>query len=79
MWKQSVAFEADYARVLNNVGVALKQLGRGEEALAAAQDERVWLFKDMRSDYAAEKLDETRQRISDFARSARQHNFIFQT
>ena len=42
-----------------------------------AMCERVWLFKDMRGDYAAEKLDETRQRISDFARSARQHNFIF--
>jgi hypothetical protein len=42
-----------------------------------AMSERVWLFKDMHDDYAAEKLDETKQRISDFARGARQHNFIF--
>jgi hypothetical protein len=39
--------------------------------------ERTWLFRDMRGEYAAEKLDETRQRISDFARSARQHGFDF--
>jgi hypothetical protein len=38
---------------------------------------RVWLFTDMRGDYAAEKLDETKQRIADFARSARQHGFTF--
>lgn len=38
---------------------------------------RVWLFKDMHVDYAAEKLDETKQRIADFARSARQHGFSF--
>ena len=39
--------------------------------------EQTWLFKDMHGEYAAEKLDETRQRISDFARSARQHGFDF--
>lgn len=38
---------------------------------------RVWLFTDMRGAYAAEKLDETKQRIADFARSARQQNFSF--
>ena len=38
---------------------------------------RVWLFTDMHSDYAAGKLDETKQRIADFARSARQHSFSF--
>lgn len=38
---------------------------------------RVWLFTDMHGDYAAEKLDETRQRIADFARGARQHSFSF--
>lgn len=43
----------------------------------AAMCERVWLFKDMHGDAAAGKLDETRQRISDFARGARQHNFTF--
>lgn len=42
-----------------------------------AMCERIWLFKDMRDGYAAEKLDETKKRISDFARSARQHNFSF--
>jgi len=42
-----------------------------------AMCERVWLFKDIHGDYAAEKLAETRQRISDFARGAREHNFIF--
>ena len=39
--------------------------------------ERMWLFKDMQGEYAAEKLEETRQRISDFARSAREHGFDF--
>jgi hypothetical protein len=39
--------------------------------------ERTWLFQDMQGEYAAEKLAETRQRISDFARSARQHGFDF--
>jgi hypothetical protein len=39
--------------------------------------ERMWLFKDMHGEYAAEKLGETRQRISDFARSARKHGFDF--
>ena len=39
--------------------------------------ERMWLFKEMQGEYAAEKLEETRQRISDFARSARQHGFDF--
>ncbi len=38
---------------------------------------RVWLFTDMHGDYAAEKLDETKQRITDFARGARQHSFSF--
>ena len=33
-----------------------------------AMCERVWLFTDMQGDYATEKLDETRQRIADFAR-----------
>jgi hypothetical protein len=42
-----------------------------------AMCERMWLFKDMHGDYAAQKLDETRQRISDFARGARQHGFLF--
>jgi hypothetical protein len=42
-----------------------------------AMCERVWLFMDMHSDYAAEKLDETEQRIADFASSARQHSFSF--
>ena len=42
-----------------------------------AMCERVWLFKDMHSEYAAEKLDETERRISDFGRAARQHNFSF--
>jgi hypothetical protein len=42
-----------------------------------AMCERVWLCKDMHGGYAAEKLEETKQRISDFARSARQHNFVF--
>jgi hypothetical protein len=37
--------------------------------------ERTWLFKDMHGKYAAEKLGETQQRISDFARSARQRGF----
>jgi hypothetical protein len=40
--------------------------------------ERVWLFTHMDGDYAAEKLHETRQRIADVARGARQHNFSFQ-
>jgi hypothetical protein len=39
--------------------------------------ERTWLFQDMQGEYAAGKLDETRQRISDFARSATQHGFDF--
>jgi hypothetical protein len=39
--------------------------------------EQTWLFKDMHSEYAAVKLDETRHRISDFARSAAQHGFDF--
>jgi hypothetical protein len=39
--------------------------------------ERTWLFRDMHGEYAAEKLDETQQRISDFARGARQHGFDF--
>ena len=39
--------------------------------------ERALIFGDMHGDYAAQKLDETRQRISDFARSARQHGFAF--
>jgi hypothetical protein len=39
--------------------------------------ERTWLFTDMQGEYAAGKLDETRQRISDFARSAAQHGFDF--
>jgi hypothetical protein len=38
---------------------------------------RVWLFTDMRGDYAAKKLDETKQRIAEFARSACQHSFSF--
>jgi hypothetical protein len=38
---------------------------------------RVWLFTDMHGDAAAEKLDETKQRIADFARSAGQHDFNF--
>ena len=38
---------------------------------------RVWLFTDMHGDYAAEKLDESKQRIGDFARGARQHSFSF--
>ncbi|HXC83305.1 MAG TPA: hypothetical protein VNV62_15780 [Trebonia sp.] len=42
-----------------------------------AMCERVWLFTDMHGDYAAEKLDETKQRIADFARGARQHSFSF--
>ena len=42
-----------------------------------AMSERVWLFKDMHSDYAAKELDETRHQIADFARGARQHNLIF--
>jgi hypothetical protein len=42
-----------------------------------AMCERVWLFTDMQGDYAAEKLDETKERIADFARGARQHSFIF--
>jgi len=39
--------------------------------------ERMWLFEDMHGEYAAGKLDETRQRIADFARSAAQHGFTF--
>ena len=35
------------------------------------------LFMDMHGDYAAEKLDESKQRIADFARGARQHSFSF--
>jgi hypothetical protein len=42
-----------------------------------AMCERVWLFTDMHGDYAAEKLAETRQRVADFARGARQHDFSF--
>ena len=42
-----------------------------------AMCERVWLFKDMHGEYAAEKLGETKKRISDFARAARQHNLSF--
>jgi len=38
---------------------------------------QVWLFTDMQSDYATERLDETKLRIADFARAARQHNFSF--
>ncbi len=38
---------------------------------------RAWLFTDMHGGYAAEKLDETKQRIGDFARGARQHSFSF--
>jgi hypothetical protein len=38
---------------------------------------RIWLFTDIHGDYAAEKLDKTKQRITDFARGARQHNFSF--
>lgn len=39
--------------------------------------EQTWLFKDMHGEYAAGKLGETRQRISDFARSAAWHGFDF--
>jgi hypothetical protein len=39
--------------------------------------ERTWLFQDMQGEYATGKLDKTRQRISDFARGARQHGFDF--
>jgi hypothetical protein len=39
--------------------------------------ERVRLFQDLRSDEAAEKLDESKRRIADFARSASQHEFTF--
>jgi hypothetical protein len=42
-----------------------------------AMSARVWLFTDMHGDYAARKLDETRQRIADLARGARQHSFSF--
>ena len=42
-----------------------------------AMCERVWLFTDMQGDYAVEKLEESKQRIADFARGARQHSFIF--
>ncbi len=42
-----------------------------------AMCERVWLFQDMRGEYAAGNLAETRQRISDFGRGARQHGFSF--
>jgi hypothetical protein len=42
-----------------------------------AMCERVWLFTDLQGDYAAEKLNETKQRIADIARGARQHNFTF--
>jgi hypothetical protein len=42
-----------------------------------AMCERVWRFSDMPGDDAAEKLQETKQRIADFARAARQHNFTF--
>jgi hypothetical protein len=35
-----------------------------------AMCERIWLFKDMHGEEAAEKLDETKKRISDFARCA---------
>jgi hypothetical protein len=38
---------------------------------------RVWLFTDIQGDYAAQKLDETKQRITNFARGARQHGFSF--
>jgi hypothetical protein len=38
---------------------------------------RVWLFTDMHGDYAAQKLDETKQRIGDFALGARQHGISF--
>ena len=38
---------------------------------------RAWLFTDMHGGYAAEKLDETKLRIADFARGARQHSFSF--
>jgi hypothetical protein len=39
--------------------------------------ERVSLFNDMQGSYAGAKLDETKQRISDFKRGARQHGFTF--
>jgi hypothetical protein len=42
-----------------------------------AMCERVWLFEDMRGEYAAEKLAETKSRIADFARAARGHSFSF--
>jgi hypothetical protein len=42
-----------------------------------AMCERIWLFTDMQGGYAAEKLTEIRQRIADFARGARQHDFAF--
>lgn len=42
-----------------------------------AMCERTWLFMDMQGDYAAEKLNETKQRIASFARGAHQHGFAF--
>jgi hypothetical protein len=42
-----------------------------------AMCERVWLFRDMPDDFAADRLAEARQWISDVARSARQHGFDF--
>jgi hypothetical protein len=42
-----------------------------------AMCERVWLFRDIPDDFAAERLAEAKQWISDVARSARQHGFDF--